>query len=180
MPRIRPEKPEDIAAIHVVNEAAFPTRAEADLVDTLRDEGAHVLSLVAVDGDRVVGHILFSPVHIETESGALDALGLGPMAVLPARQRGGIGSKLVTTGLTQCTALDYPAVVVLGHPDYYPRFGFVPAHRFGITCEFPSPPEAFMIRELQAGALAGTSGIAKYHAAFDAVSTDSSPAVCAV
>ncbi len=169
MPRIRPERPEDIAAIQAINEAAFPTRAEADLVDTLRDEGAHVLSLVAVDGNRVVGHILFSPVVIETEAGPLDALGLGPMSVLPERQRGGIGSKLVTTGLTQCTALDYPAVVVLGHPQYYPRFGFVRADRFAITCEFPSPPEAFMIKELQAGALAGKSGIAKYHAAFNDV-----------
>lgn len=169
MPRIRPERPEDIAAIHALNEAAFPTCAEADLVDTLRDEGAHVLSLVAVDGDRVVGHILFSPVVIETEAGDLEALGLGPMALLPERQREGTGSKLVTAGLMQCTAIDYPAVVVLGHPEYYPRFGFLRADRFGITCEFPSPPEAFMIKELQAGALAGKSGIAKYHAAFDAV-----------
>lgn len=169
MPRIRPERPEDIAAIHALNEAAFPTCAEADLVDTLRDEGAHVLSLVAVDGDRVVGHILFSPVVIETKAGALDALGLGPMALLPERQREGTGSKLVTASLMQCTAIDYPAVVVLGHPEYYPRFGFLRADRFGITCEFPSPPEAFMIKELQAGALAGKSGIAKYHAAFDAV-----------
>lgn len=169
MPRIQPERPDDIAAIHAVNDAAFPTRAEAGLVDTLRNEGAHVLSLVAVDRDQVVGHILFSPVLIETEAGPLDALGLGPMAVLPERQRAGIGSILVTTGLRQCTALDYPAVVVLGHPEYYPRFGFVRADRFGITCEFPSPPEAFMIRELRAGALAGKSGIAKYHAAFNAV-----------
>lgn len=169
MPRIRPERPEDIAAIHALNEAAFPTCAEADLVDTLRDEGAHVLSLVAVDGDRVVGHILFSPVVIETKAGDLEALGLGPMALLPERQREGTGSKLVTAGLMQCTAIDYPAVVVLGHPEYYPRFGFLRADRFGITCEFPSPPEAFMIKELQAGALAGKSGIAKYHAAFDAV-----------
>lgn len=167
MLQIRREKPDDVPAVQAVNVAAFPSPAEAVLVDTLRDEGAHVLSLVAVDGDRVVGHILFSPVVIETEEGALDALGLGPMAVLPERQREGTGSKLVTNALTQSTALDYPAVVVLGHPEYYPRFGFVRADRFGITCEFPSPPEAFMIKELQAGALAGKPGIAKYHAAFN-------------
>lgn len=166
MPRIRPETPEDITAIHAVNEAAFPTPAEADLVETLRDQGAHVLSLVAVDGDQVVGHILFSPVVIETESGPIDALGLAPMAVLPAHQRKGIGTRLVTTGLAHCAALDYPAVVVLGHPDYYPRFGFLQAKRQGITCEFPSPPESFMIKELRPGALNGRSGIAKYHAAF--------------
>ena len=166
MAQIRPEKPEDIAAIHAVNEAAFPTPAEADLVDTLRDHGAHVLSLVAVDGDKVIGHVLFTPVVIETGSGPIDALGLAPMAVQPGRQREGIGSQLVTAGLAQCTALDYPAVVVLGHPDYYPRFGFVQADRQGITCEFPSPPEAFMVKELQSGALDGRSGTAKYHAAF--------------
>ncbi len=166
MSDIRPEKPEDVPAISTLNEAAFPTSAEADLVDSLRDQDAHVLSLVAVDGDQVVGHILFSPVVIETESGPIDALGLAPMSVLPDRQRGGIGSRLVTAGLTQCTALDYPAVVVLGHPDYYPRFGFIQADRQGITCEFPSPPESFMIKELRPGALDGRSGIAKYHAAF--------------
>ena len=166
MPRIRPEKPENIHAIHAVNEAAFPTRAEADLVDALRDQGAHVLSLVAVDGERVVGHILFTPAVIETESGPIDALGLAPMAVLPERQREGIGSRLVTEGLTQCTALHYPLVVVLGHPDYYPRFGFIQTDRCGITCEFPSPPEAFMLKELRPGALGGRSGTAKYHPAF--------------
>lgn len=166
MPRIRPETPEDITAIHAVNNAAFPTPAEADLVDSLRHQGAHVLSLVAVDGDQVAGHILFSPVVIETESGPIDALGLAPMAVLPGRQREGIGTRLVTAGLTQCTALDYPAVVVLGHPDYYLRFDFIQADRLGITCEFPSPPESFMIKELRPGALNGRSGIAKYHAAF--------------
>ncbi len=166
MPQIRPEKPEDIPAIHALNAAAFPTPAEADLVDTLREQDAHVLSLVAEDEDRVVGHILFSPVVIETASGHIDALGLAPMAVLPERQREGIGSRLVATGLTQCTALDYPAVVVLGHPDYYPRFGFIQADQRGITCEFPSPPEAFMVKELCAGTLDGRSGVAKYHPAF--------------
>ena len=166
MSRIRPEKPEDIPAIHELNQAAFPTSAEADLVDTLRDQDAHVLSLVAEDEDRVVGHILFSLVVIETESGPIDALGLAPMAVLPEGQREGIGSRLVTTGLTQCTALNYPAVVVLGHPDYYPRFGFIQADRYGITCEFPSPPEAFMVKELRPGALDRRSGTAKYHPAF--------------
>ncbi len=166
MPQIRPEKSDDIPAIRAVNEAAFSMPAEADLVDALRDQSAHVLSLVALDRDRVVGHILFSPVVIETDSGPIHALGLAPMAVLPGRQREGIGSRLVTTGLAQCTALDCPAVVVLGHPDYYPRFGFVQADGQGIACEFAAPPEAFMIKELQAGALDGRSGVAKYHAAF--------------
>ncbi len=166
MTRIRSEEPEDLSAIHAVNVAAFPSPAEADLVDKLRSEGAHVLSLVALDGERVIAHILFSPVIIETESGTVDAIGLGPMSVLPDRQREGIGSQLVKAGLSECTAMGHSAVVVLGHPQYYPRFGFNQADRHGISCEFPSPPEAFMVMALQDGALDGVSGLAKYHRAF--------------
>lgn len=152
-----------------MNVAAFPSPAEADLVDTLRDEGAHALSLVAVDGDRVIGHILFIPVVIETNTGPIEALGLAPMSVLPDRQRKGIGSQLVTAGLSECAAMGHSAVVVLGHPNYYPRFGFDQADRRGISCEFPSPPEAFMVMELQDGALDGVSGLAKYHRAFSEI-----------
>jgi len=166
MTQIRPENSSDVPAIRSVNTAAFPSPAEADLVDKLRSDGAHVLSLVALDGERVIGHILFSPVVIETESGTIDAIGLGPMSVLPESQRSGIGSQLVKTGLSQCAAMSHSAMVVLGHPDYYPRFGFIRADRRNISCEFPSPPEAFMVMELQDGALDGVSGLAKYHRAF--------------
>lgn len=164
---IRSEEPDDIPEVRAVNKAAFPTSAEADLVDTLRNRNAHVLSLVAVQDMEVIGHILFSPVRIETETGDFAALGLAPMAVSPGHQRSGIGSALVEAGLSRCTKDGHAAVVVLGHPDYYPRFGFRPSTEYGIVCEFPSPPEAFMVLELQPGVLDGISGLAKYHAAFD-------------
>lgn len=169
MIEIRPERPEDIAGVHAVNEAAFPSPDEANLVDALRDARAHVVSLVAIEDDCVVGHILFSPVTIESETSKLDALGLAPMSVLPDHQRKGIGSKLVEAGLAACRKLECPAVVVLGHPNYYPRFGFVPSVEFDITSEYDVPAEVFMVLELSPGALSNHQGLAKYHPAFDAL-----------
>jgi putative acetyltransferase len=163
---IRYEKPGDISAIRRVNEAAFETKAEADLVDALRDKKAHVISMVASDGNHVVGHILFSPVTLTAEGSEVTLLGLAPMAVLPEYQKQGIGSKLVDNGLEESRRKGYPAVVVLGHPEYYPRFGFVPSPKYNITSEYDVPPEVFMIIELLPGVLAGKSGIAKYHEAF--------------
>lgn len=94
-------------------------------------------------------------------------MGLAPMAVAPDHQRKGVGSALVRSGLARCKELDFSAVVVLGHPEYYPRFGFTPAVQFGIGCEFAAPPEAFMIVELETGCLHGKSGMIRYHSAFD-------------
>ena len=163
--QIRPEGAADIAAVRAVNRAAFETSAEADLVDALRDQAAAVVSLVAEDAGSVVGHILFSPVTLSGHA-ELKIMGLAPMAVLPAEQRRGIGSALVRAGLDRCQALGCGAVVVLGHPGYYPRFGFMPASRFGIGCEYDVPDEVFMALELEPGILRGQSGTIRYHAAF--------------
>jgi putative acetyltransferase len=161
---IRAERNEDAAAVRRVNEAAFDTGVEAALVDRLRTTAA-IISLVAQERDTIVGHILFSPVTL-LGHGELNWVGLGPMAVLPGHQRQGIGSALVRAGLDACRAQGVAAVVVLGHAEYYPRFGFVPASRFGIRSEYDVPDEVFMIQELQEGALRGRSGTIRYHPSF--------------
>lgn len=161
---IRPEAPSDHAAVHDVNVAAFGREVEARLVAMLRNQARPLVSLVAEDAGTVVGHIMFSPVSLGGFAGLM--MGLAPMAVAPARQRGGIGSALVRAGLGACRTFD--AVVVLGHAGYYPRFGFVPASRFGIRCEYDVPDDVFMVREMAPGRLDGKRGTIRYHAAFGA------------
>jgi putative acetyltransferase len=124
------------------------------------------MSLVADLEDAVVGHIFFSPVSIESERAVHTAFGLAPMAVLPEHQRRGIGSHLVRAGLQHCWQVGQYIVAVLGHPDYYPRFGFVPAKLKGLRCEFGVPEDVFMVAELHPGALAGLRGVVHYHPAF--------------
>ncbi len=121
---IRAEEEKDCAAVYAVNASAFETLAEAHLVDVLRSQVRPVVSLVAEDGGEIVGHIMFSPVSLSGHP-KLKIMGLAPMAVTPEHQRKGIGSALVRAGLEQCQQLGFGAVVVLGHPEYYPRFGFV-------------------------------------------------------
>jgi putative acetyltransferase len=169
MPLIRSEQSADLAAIHRVNELAFGQPAEANVVDALRHKGKTVVSLVALEDDKVVGHILFSPVTIEAPDRIVNIVGLAPMAVLPAYQKSGIGSALVKAGLEECQKAGHSAVVVLGHPEYYPRFGFVPASRFGLKSEYVVPDEVFMAMELQAGALSGCRGVAKYQPEFNEI-----------
>jgi putative acetyltransferase len=166
---IRPEKPEDIPAIRIVNERAFGGAAEADLVDALRLNGKATISLVAEDDGRVLGHVLFSPVTIETGERELVGVGLAPMSVIPERQNQRIGSLLVERGLRRCREEGHRFVVVLGHPGYYPRFGFVPASRFGIKSEYDVADEVFMVMELQEGALRGCAGVVKYQPEFNEV-----------
>jgi putative acetyltransferase len=149
-----------------VNLAAFESPAEANLVDALRDQ-SDVISIVAEQDGHVLGHILFSPVRL-TGADGLRAMGLAPMAVVPERQRTGIGSALIREGLAHCQRQSVDAVFVVGHPEYYPRFGFRPASAFGITCEFEVPDEVFMTLELAPGALKGTPGRVFYHQAFRA------------
>lgn len=169
MPLICPEQPADLAAIHnVVAQAfqqAFGSTAEATLVDQLRANGKAIVSLVAVEDDQIVGHILFSEVAL----GDATIIGLAPVAVLPSHQKQGIGALLINEGLHACRNAGYTAIVVLGHPEYYPRFGFVPASRFGIKSEYDVSDEAFMAMELQPGALANCAGVAKYQAEFNEV-----------
>jgi putative acetyltransferase len=165
---IRGEEQRDWAAVRAVNVSAFETPAEANLVDDLREHATPLVSLVAEDSGAIVGHIMFSPVSLAGHP-ALRIMGLAPMAVAPEHQRKGIGSALVRAGLEQCRQLGFGAVVVLGHPAYYPRFGFSPSARFGIGCEYDVPEDVFMVVELRAGFLRGASGKVAYHAAFSNV-----------
>lgn len=162
---IRPEKQDDWTTIQALNAEAFGTLTEARLVDELRREAQPVISLVAEYDHAVIGHIMFAPVSLP-EHPDLKIMGLAPMTVGPEHQRRGIGSALVQAGLEQCRRLGYGAVVVLGHPDYYPRFGFAPAAGFGIGCEYEAPSEAFLAVELEPGYLAAASGAIRYHEAF--------------
>lgn len=166
--QIRFEKDEDREAIAAVHRSAFDTPAEAQLVAALRGQAAPIVSLVAERGNAIVGHILLTPVELAGRPD-LKIMGLAPMAVLPRHQRQGIGSALVRAGLEECRRLGFGAVVVLGHAEYYPRFGFVPAARFGMGCQYDVPEEAFMAIELAAGYLSGASGKVRYHTAFDSV-----------
>lgn len=163
---IRDEAEADGRAIHALNTAAFGGAAEADLVDAHREQADPLISLVAEEEGAIVGHIMFSPVDLPGHP-TVRIMALAPMAVLPAYQRRGIGSALVRAGLERCRQTGTGAVVVLGHPDYYPRFGFSPASAFGIGCPYDAPAEAFMIVELQPRHLAGAHGTVRFHAAFE-------------
>ncbi len=163
---IRPEQPKDFAAVRDLNLAAFPNPAEANLVDELRANSKAALSLVAVQDNRIVGHILFSPVTVESNDGEHPVLGLAPMAVLPELQRQGVGSLLVTAGLAHCKRTGVGSVIVLGHSDYYPRFGFEKASHFGVRCEYDVPDEYFMLVELIEGAGGRISGMVRYQPEF--------------
>lgn len=162
---LRPETDADHEAVYAVHAAAFETTAEARLVTALRARARPLVSVVAEAEGAVVGHLLCSPMRPVTPAGYV--MGLAPMAVTPARQRQGIGGALVRAGLDACRALGAGAVVVLGHPSYYPRFGFVPASRFGLRCPYDVPDEVFMALELHPDALHGISGLLHYHPAFD-------------
>lgn len=166
---IRSEEPQDIAAIRYVNEQAFGGSAEANAIDLLRERGAATLSLVAVIAEQIVGHLFFTPATIESPARSWPNVGLAPLSVLPDYQRQGIGTALMDAGLEECRRLGHERVIVLGHPDYYPRFGFERASRYGVRFEFEAPDEACMILALHPGALAGVSGVAKYQPEWNGV-----------
>ena len=168
---IRPEQNLDYSTIYEVNKLAFGKENEPRLVEILRQSPGFIpeLSLVAVSEDQVVGHILFSPVVIETSTGDISILALAPMAVRPEFQNQGIGSELVRQGLEACRRLGCRMVVVLGHSNYYPRFGFEPARPKGISAPFPVPDESWMVIELERGALSGVQGTVRFPPAFDDV-----------
>lgn len=166
---IRRETTDDYRAVYDLHFRAFGEEDEARLVEKIRQSAAYVpeLSLVADMAGQVVGHIMFSRISISSGSGEFSALALAPMAVLPGYQNKGIGSLLVMQGLQACRLKDHKIVVVVGHPEYYPRFGFVPARSKGLEVSFEVPDSAFMVIELSKGALEGKGGLVKYSPSFD-------------
>jgi len=162
---IRLEEPRDYSAVYAVNSDAFETAAEANLVEALRKEADAVISMVAEEKGKIVGHIMFSPVTISGNAD-LKLMGLAPMAVTPKHQGKGIGSNLVKAGLEKCKEYGFGAVFVLGHTWFYPRFGFLPCARYGIQCEYDVPEDVFMVLELKPDYLQGACGTIKFHPAF--------------
>ena len=163
---IRSESDADYESIRNVNRLAFGQEADGELVDALRDGGLVRLSLVAKLDKSIVGHILFSGIQVVSDHGSVDALSLAPMAVLPEHQRKGIGSQLICTGLEECRQAGHRIVIVVGHPHYYPRFGFSPELAAPLQSEFAGA--AFMALELVSGALDGVTGEVKYSPPFGA------------
>ena len=163
---VRTEQQSDHATVRAINLVAFPEADEADLVDALRLEATPTVSFVAEQGGTVVGHIMFSPVTLAGYP-ELKMMGLAPMAVTPDLQRGGIGSALVEAGIEACRRQNIAALIVLGHPAYYPRFGFIQASQFDVDSAYDVPDDTFMAMELYPGALDGKSGRANYHEVFD-------------
>lgn len=158
------ETPAHHAQVRATVAAAFGRDEEADLVERLRADGLVRLSLVALEGGEVAGHVLFATLAVEVDGKEVDAVSLAPVTVRPDRQRRGIGSALIRAGLDRLRAAGCGAVVVLGHPDYYPRFGFsAPLAR---KLASPFPGDAFMALELTEGALSGRAGSVRYPDAF--------------
>ena len=166
---LRAESQSDSAAVFEVVADAFPTDSEARLVAELRGATDPQISLVAESGGLVIGHILFTPVGIDCPGGALQGMGLAPLAIRKPYQRQGVGSALVAGGLSRCREVGAPVVVVLGHPEYYPRFGFRPAWDRGLYHLAPKPNPSFMVLELEAGALPEGCGEVHYHPFIEAL-----------
>ncbi|HMD36974.1 MAG TPA: N-acetyltransferase [Vicinamibacterales bacterium] len=164
MPTVRAEQPSDFEAVRNVNERAFRRTDEAALVDVLRDDTLLIASLVAIEG-RVVGHAMFSRVWIDDASGVVPMASLAPMAVLPECQRKGIGAALIARGIEECRAGGWPAIVVVGHTDYYPRFGFSAEAVAHLAS--PYAGAYFMGLDLRPGALAHMRGRVRYPPVFD-------------
>ena len=164
---IRTELPQDSADIRKLNELAFGREEEADIVDKLRADCSDLLSLVAVEDGELLGHVLFSPAVIEGNSDQLRGMALGPMAVLPERQNEGIGTALVREGINWLDSPACPFIIVLGHAEFYPRFGFQRATKKGVKCPWEGvPEESFMILILDQAQMSGFSGTAVYRPEF--------------
>jgi len=163
---IRDERPNDIAAIRDVHTRAFGQTLEADIVDALRAHGAALGSLVACVEGHVAAHVLYSPASVGI---GITGAALGPMAVLPEYQRQGIGSRLIGSGNERIRHANVPFIVVVGHPEYYPRFGFRPASRHGLTCEWDVPDPAFMVLVLDESKMREVSGQVTYRREFSTI-----------
>jgi putative acetyltransferase len=169
---IRPETGHDHAAVHALTCAAFQRDDEARLVDLLRDKhGEEAISLVAeIPGNGLAGHIMLSPAPIVDRAGGVvrEGLALAPVSVSPGSQRSGVRSALCRSALSCAQARGAPFVVLIGHPAYYPRFGFTPAGPLGIECPYEGvPDEAFMIARLDRTAMAGVTGMVRFDPVFE-------------
>lgn len=172
---IRSENSSDAPAIGRILESAFPTPAEARLVEALRAHGNLLVSLVAEVNGEIVGHVAFSPVTIGGGSSVSRGAGLAPVAVAETWRRRGIAGQLIRAGLEACRALAIPFVVVLGEPAYYARFGFERAADRGIANEYGADHE-FRVIELISGSLPAAGGLARYGPEFAALAVDAPPA----
>jgi putative acetyltransferase len=162
---IRAERQTDIPGIHRLITQVFPTSGEAELVAKLRQQASPLISLVADVQGQIAGHVMLSPVTHQGRT-TTKLMGLAPLAVSPEKQRQGIGKALVKAAMASCYQSGAGAIVVVGEPDYYCQFGFMPATLFAIHCQFKVPAEAFMAVELEPAALAGVKGLVCYHQAF--------------
>ncbi|HDR3886817.1 TPA: N-acetyltransferase [Bacillus cereus] len=172
MIKIRQEQQNDYSKTEeVVKEAfsneEFSDKKEHELVKRIRECDAFVpaLSIVAVD-EEIVGHIMLSKITIEQGGTTVDSLALAPVSVAPGHQKKGIGGKLIVAALEKAKELGYGSVVVLGHPEYYPKFGFKKASDWNIKAPFEVPDEVFMAMELRENALQGVEGVVQYSSAF--------------
>jgi putative acetyltransferase len=165
MIEIRPEESADIEAIRDVNRRAFGQDQEGNIIDALRANGGVLLSLVAASQGQIVGHLLYSPARVGDVSGAA----LGPMSVVPECQRHGIGTKLVQAGNEQLARSGCPLIIVVGHSEFYSRFGFKPARRYGITCEWDVPDDVFLALPLDPARMPRAIGTAVYRPEFSNV-----------
>lgn len=162
---MRPEQPMQYSAIRRIHEAAFGRADEAGLVEALRKSPAYIrgLGIVAQEERQPVGHILFTRIELVSGQGSRPAAALAPLAVLPEYQKAGIGGQLVRYGLQKCEEQGFPLVVVLGHKWYYPKFGFEPAARYGISFPLPLEDEdCLMVCAADPAALEGASGVVRY------------------
>lgn len=167
MATVRTELPRDFDAVRVLLSLSFRREAEARLVDRLRAAGKLSVALVAEDKERILGHVVFSKNVVSVEGVPANLLVLAPIAVMPAFQRLGVGSALVSSGLERARAQGHAGVLVLGDPGFYARFGFVPAARFGLKSPVSAPAESFMAIELEPGSVAGLSGVVRYGHEYD-------------
>lgn len=168
---IREEILQDHDAVYIIHELAFKQANEADLVNALRKSTAFIpsLSLVAITNRAISGHILFTKIRIKNSASVHESLALAPVSVHPDYQSQGIGGVLIRTGLQKARELGYDSVIVLGHEQYYPKFGFLPAAGWQIKAPFEVPSDAFMALELKPGGLLGVNGTVEYAKEFEMV-----------
>jgi len=166
---ITSETKKDQEQVSKVNDLAFNQINEGQLVDKLRNTNCFIreLSLVAKFKDEIIGYALFYPIKIRKNSKLSDSLSLGPVSVLPEYQNQGVGTKLIKTGLEIAAKLGFKSVIVIGHPEFYPRFGFQKASKWRIVSPYPVSDDAFLAKELVANGLEGCDGTAQYPEEFD-------------